>query len=63
MDAMPRPERIALDGCAYHVLNRANGRPRIFGKDSGFLAFEKILATGIAMLSGNSGPEFGIPQV
>lgn len=45
---MPRPERIALGGYVYHVLNRANGRLRIFRKASDFLAFEKILADGVA---------------
>jgi len=35
----------------YHVLNRANGRLRIFRKESDFLAFEKILADGILMFS------------
>jgi hypothetical protein len=42
--AMPRPPRIALGGYVYHVLNRANGRLRIFRKDSDFLAPEQILA-------------------
>ena len=31
----------------YHVLNRANGRLRMFRKDDDFLAFEQILAEGI----------------
>jgi putative transposase len=35
----------------YHVLNRANGRLRIFRKEGDFLAFEKILADGAAMFS------------
>lgn len=35
----------------YHVLNRANGRLRIFRKESDFLAFEKILADGASMFS------------
>jgi len=35
----------------YHVLNRANGRLRIFRKASDFLAFEKILADAMAMFS------------
>jgi putative transposase len=35
----------------YHVLNRANGRLRIFRKDRDFLAFEQILATGLATFS------------
>jgi putative transposase len=44
---MPRPKRIALGGYVYHVLNRANGRLRIFRKPGDFLAFETILAEGI----------------
>ncbi len=35
----------------YHVLNRANGRLRIFRKKGDFLAFEKILAEGISTFS------------
>ena len=31
----------------YHVLNRANGRLRIFRKDADFIAFTRILAEGI----------------
>ena len=48
---MPRAQRIALGGYVYHVLNRANGRLRIFRKDSDFVAFEKILADGTALFS------------
>lgn len=48
---MSRPKRIVLGGYVYHVLNRANGRLRIFRKESDFLAFEKILAAGAAMFS------------
>lgn len=44
---MPRAKRITLGGYTYHVLNRANGRLRIFRKDADFLAFEQILAEGI----------------
>jgi putative transposase len=44
---MPRPERLTLGGYVYHVLNRANGRLRIFRKEDDFLAFEKILAEGV----------------
>jgi len=35
----------------YHVLNRANGRLRIFRKENDFLAFEKILADGVSRFS------------
>lgn len=48
---MPRPKRIALGGYVYHAFNRANGRLRIFRKDSDFVAFEKILADGTALFS------------
>jgi len=44
---MPRAKRITLGGYVYHVLNRANGRLRIFRKYDDFLAFEQILAEGI----------------
>lgn len=48
---MPRPERITLGGYVYHVLNRANGRLRIFRKPADFLAFEKILGDGLSRFS------------
>ena len=44
---MGRPKRITLGGYVYHVLNRANGRLRIFKKNDDFLSFEQILAEGI----------------
>ena len=44
---MSRTKRITFGGHAYHVLNRANGRLRIFRKDADFAAFEQILAEGI----------------
>jgi putative transposase len=44
---MGRAKRITLGGYVYHTLNRANGRLRIFRKDSDFLAFEQIMAEGI----------------
>lgn len=44
---MSRAKRITLGGYAYHVLNRANGRLRIFRKQGDFLAFEYILSEGI----------------
>jgi len=40
---MARPIRKNLGGTYYHVLNRANGRLRIFKKRGDFLAFEEIL--------------------
>ena len=44
---MPRPRRQCVGGIAYHVLNRANGRLRIFKKRADFEAFERVLAEGI----------------
>lgn len=44
---MGRPKRIDMGGIVYHVINRANGRLRIFKKKSDFEAFERILAEGI----------------
>jgi putative transposase len=41
---MGRALRVSLGGYVYHVLNRANGRLRIFGKDADFAAFEDIVA-------------------
>ena len=40
---MARPRRTAPGGFVYHVLNRANGRRRIFEKDGYYFAFERIL--------------------
>ena len=40
---MPRRARSIVGGYAYHVLNRANGRLRLFKKDADFAAFEQIL--------------------
>jgi putative transposase len=40
---MPRIARNAPGGLVYHVLNRANGRLRLFKNDDDFLAFEKVL--------------------
>jgi REP element-mobilizing transposase RayT len=41
---MGRALRVSLGGYVYHVLNRSNGRLRIFGKDSDFAAFEELVA-------------------
>jgi putative transposase len=41
---MGRAQRVSLGGYVYHVLNRANGRLRIFGKNADFAAFEEIVA-------------------
>lgn len=44
---MPRSKRIAKGNIVYHVLNRANGRLRIFKKHADFVAFEQIIAEGL----------------
>jgi hypothetical protein len=36
--------RAAPGGFVYHVLNRANGKRRIFDHDRDYLAFERVLA-------------------
>src|SRR4051812_23155455 len=40
---MPRFGRKAPGGLVYHVLNRANGRVRLFKKEEDFRAFERVL--------------------
>ena len=40
---MPRIARNAPGGLVYHVLNRANGRLRLFKKDEDFLAFQRVM--------------------
>ena len=42
---MPRRKRITLRGYVYHVLNRANGRLKIFKKQGDFEAFGYIAWT------------------
>jgi len=51
ISSMPRPKRITLGGYVYHVLNRANGRLRIFKKDGDFLTLEQIIAEGVERFS------------
>ena len=41
---MPRRARSVFGGNAYHLLNRANGRLRLFKKPAGFAAFGNIVA-------------------
>lgn len=41
---MGRPLRVSLGGLVYHVLNRANARMQLFGKDADYEAFERVLA-------------------
>ncbi len=40
---MPRRARSIVGGYAYHVLNRANGRLRLFKKPADFAAFERVI--------------------
>ncbi len=44
MGDMPRTARTLLGGYVYHILNRANGRLRLFRKAADFAAFEEIVA-------------------
>ncbi len=44
---MPRTARSTEAGMVYHVLNRGNGRMRIFHKPADFEAFERVLAEGL----------------
>src|SRR6185312_3474219 len=45
---MPRRARSIVGGYAYHVLNRANGRLRLFRKTADFAAFDSLLAEAYA---------------
>lgn len=40
---MPRRARSVVGGLVYHVLNRANGRLRLFHKDGDYAAFEDVV--------------------
>lgn len=48
---MPRPLRKAAGGVVYHVINRANGRLRIFKKPADFLAFERVISQAIEQVN------------
>jgi len=50
---MGRPPRIDVGGYAYHVLNRAAGRRRIFAKDADYAAFERVLAEAVERAAGD----------
>ena len=47
---MTRIRRKCVGGGVYHVMNRANGRLRIFRKRGDFLAFEKVLGEALERL-------------
>ena len=44
---MGRPKRVTAGGYAYHVVNRGNGRMRIFDDDGDCIAFEKDLGEAL----------------
>ncbi len=44
---MPRTARAVEAGTVFHVLNRGNGRQRLFRKDADFASFERELAEGL----------------
>ena len=45
---MPRTARSIEAGTVYHVLNRGNGRMRLFHKDADYEAFERVLTEGFS---------------
>jgi putative transposase len=45
---MPRPPRKVVADGYYHVLNRGNGRTKLFHKPEDFLAFLNVLREGVA---------------
>src|SRR5688572_29699439 len=45
---MPRRARNAPGGLVYHVLNRSNGRRRLFHRDDDYAAFVRVLAEALA---------------
>ena len=48
---MGRPLRVAPGGLVHHVLNRANGRQRLFDDDSDYSAFERVLTQACERVS------------
>jgi len=44
---MPRTARSIEAGMVYHVLNRGNGRLRLFHKEGDYDAFERVLVEGL----------------
>ena len=44
---MPRRPRRIEAGTIYHVLNRGNGRRRLFNKEAGFATFMKLLSEAV----------------
>ena len=48
---MPRPPRVDVGGCVYHILNRANAGKQIFDSKGDYLQFESILEEAIKKYS------------
>jgi putative transposase len=48
---MGRPLRVAPGGLVYHVLNRANGRQRLFDDDGDYRAFERVMTQACERVS------------
>ena len=46
---MPRMNRVAVGDVIYHVINRANGRVRIFNTDKEYQHFESLLLEAAAL--------------
>jgi putative transposase len=49
---MGRPLRVTSGGYVYHMLNRANGRLRMFHKDADYAAFERMMAEALEHVPG-----------
>lgn len=47
---MPRHARVTVGGIVYHVINRANGRVRIFDEARDFQHFESLLCEGVELV-------------
>jgi hypothetical protein len=48
---MPRTARSIEAGMIYHVLNRGNGRMRLFHNERDYDAFERVLSEGLGRYS------------
>ncbi|MBI5765209.1 MAG: transposase [Planctomycetes bacterium] len=48
---MPRTARAAIGGICYHVINRGNGRSRVFRDDADYEAFRDLFAPACERLS------------
>lgn len=47
---MPRLPRVAVGDVPYHVINRANGRARIFHDEKDYRHFESLLLEGVELI-------------